>query len=60
VCLFLLKAVSPHFNHLAVATALNTRMQHYTKYGAAPVKVLLKTYSNEDAFVEVMPRNSSK
>jgi hypothetical protein len=27
-------------------------MQHHTKYGAAPVKVLLKTYSNEDAFVE--------
>ena len=52
VCLSLQKAVSPRFNHHAVATALNTRVQHHTKHGAAPLKILLKTYSNEDALVE--------
>jgi hypothetical protein len=55
------KSRFPQFNHHAVATALNTRVQHNTKYGAAPLKVLLKTYSNVDAFVEAnMSRNSSK
>jgi hypothetical protein len=52
VCLFLRRAVSPHFNHHAVATVLNTRVKHHTKHGASPVKILLETYSYEDALVE--------
>jgi hypothetical protein len=53
MCVCLCKKQFPHTSTTtAVAKALNTRVQHHTKHGAAPVKIHLKTYSNEDALVE--------